>query len=315
MEGQARLLPHEQQRLHVLGKAGAAVADAGEEEGRPDARVGADALAHLAHVRAHPVAEVGDLVHERDPAREHRVGRVLGQLGGSEVHHEDGIAGADERRVQLAHHGLRVRIVGADDYTVGLEEIVDGRPFLQELGVGDDGKGMRGETRDDLPHAARRAHGDGRLVDHDPIAVHGPADLLGHLQHVGHIGGAVLALGRADGDEEDLARSHRRREVGGEREPLLGHVPGDHLLQPGLVDRDLAAAQGRDLGLIVVHAHHGVAVLGEAGPHHQADVARSHDPDAHGCPPRRGGERPPRRPPPKRTEPSTSQGVTGWARV
>ena len=50
------------------------------------------------------LAQVGDLVHERDARREHRVGRVLGHLRRRDVHEEDRLAGAHERRVQLGHH-------------------------------------------------------------------------------------------------------------------------------------------------------------------------------------------------------------------
>src|SRR5439155_18509547 len=64
----------------VLGKAGPAVPDAGEEELVSDARVGADALADLIHVGADRLAERGDLVDEGDLGREERVRGVLGHL-------------------------------------------------------------------------------------------------------------------------------------------------------------------------------------------------------------------------------------------
>ena len=68
-------------RLHVLREAGAAVADAGEEEVVADAAVEADAAAHVVDVGADALAEVGDLVHQRDARRQHGVGGVLGHLG------------------------------------------------------------------------------------------------------------------------------------------------------------------------------------------------------------------------------------------
>ena len=74
------------QRLHVLREARAAEAGAGIEELVADARVGADAAAHLLDVGAERLGEVGELVHERDARREHRVGGVLGELGRAHAH-------------------------------------------------------------------------------------------------------------------------------------------------------------------------------------------------------------------------------------
>ena len=89
------------QRLHVLGKAGAAIAAPGVEEVVADARIGADAAAHLLDVGAELLGQVGELVHERDARREHGVGRVLGQLGRAHVHHQHALVVALERRIEL----------------------------------------------------------------------------------------------------------------------------------------------------------------------------------------------------------------------
>ena len=62
--GAAALARGGHRRLDVLGEAGAAVADAGEEELRPDARVHAHAAAHHLHVGADALAQVGHVVHE-----------------------------------------------------------------------------------------------------------------------------------------------------------------------------------------------------------------------------------------------------------
>jgi hypothetical protein len=130
-------------------EAGAAVADAGKEEVVPDAPVVTDAAAHLVDVGARPLAEVRDLVHERDARREERVGGVLRHLGAGVVHRDDGVPGAHERLVQLAHDLERLLAHRADDDAVGLHEVVDGRAFLQELGVGDDVELVLRERRHD----------------------------------------------------------------------------------------------------------------------------------------------------------------------
>ena len=86
-------------RFHVLGEAGAAVADAREQEMFSDANWSeADALDGPELMFAPvPRADVSDLVHERDARREHRVGGVLGKLRRLGIHVQDRVAGADER--------------------------------------------------------------------------------------------------------------------------------------------------------------------------------------------------------------------------
>ncbi len=63
----------------------------------------------------------------------------------------------------------------------------------------------------------------------------------------------------------------RLGDVGREMQPLA--VARQQLLQTGLVDRHLAAAQALDLGGVDVHAPHLSAELGEPGRGDQADIA------------------------------------------
>ena len=62
------------QRLDVLGEAGAAVAEAGIDELVADAVVRTDAHAHLAHVGPDPFADVGHFVYKRDLGGQQAVG-------------------------------------------------------------------------------------------------------------------------------------------------------------------------------------------------------------------------------------------------
>ncbi len=76
-----------------------------------------------------------------------------------------GLAGAHEGLVELAHDRLDLGVVRADHHPVGLEEVVDRRAFLQELGVGHHGERVRGVCRAiSALHLGRRAHRHGRLV-------------------------------------------------------------------------------------------------------------------------------------------------------
>ena len=93
---------------------------------------------------------------------------------------------------------------------------------------------------------------------------------------------AVAAPGRrADGDEHRVGVAHRVGEIGREGEAAGRDVVGHQLVEAGLVDRDLALAQARDLAGILVDADHVVAELGEAGAGHQADIARPDHGDTH----------------------------------
>ena len=73
------------QRGGVFAEARSAPADAGLQEARADARVEADAARHLRDIRAHLFGQLSDFVDVADLERQERVGRVLDQLGRSEI--------------------------------------------------------------------------------------------------------------------------------------------------------------------------------------------------------------------------------------
>ena len=102
------------ERLDVFGKARAAIAGARIDEVIADARIRADAAAHLFDVGADLLGDVRDLVHEADLGRQHRVRGVLGQLGRTHVHQHDALVVAVERRIQRLQRLDRARAVGAD---------------------------------------------------------------------------------------------------------------------------------------------------------------------------------------------------------
>jgi hypothetical protein len=271
--------------LDVLGKAGAAVTRAGIQEGAADPLVGADAEPHVVHVGAHQLAEERHLVHEGDASGQHRVGSVLGDLGGGDVHEEDPVAAlAGERGVQLAHDLLGRVVVHADDHAVGLHEILDRRPFLEELGIGTDGERDLGLGFDGRPDLFRGADGHGRLGDDDLGLVHVLADLARHAEHVLEIRGAVLARRGADRDEHDPRAADGGRDVGREGQAALGLVALDHRLETRLVDRDLVALEPGDLLRVLVHADDVVARLRQAGSGHQPHISASNHSHVHVTP-------------------------------
>src|SRR5690606_31774352 len=91
-----------------------------------DARIGADAVAHVLDVRAQGFGQAGDLVHEADLGGQHRVGSVLGQLGGSDVHEDHAVLVAIKGCIELGHDCPHVGGVGAHDDAIGLHEVRHG---------------------------------------------------------------------------------------------------------------------------------------------------------------------------------------------
>jgi len=73
----------------VFGKAGAAVADAGVQKAASDARIRADALADLIHVRTYGLADRGHGVDEGNLHGQERIGRVLDEFGALAAGHEN----------------------------------------------------------------------------------------------------------------------------------------------------------------------------------------------------------------------------------
>jgi hypothetical protein len=261
----------------------------GIQEVVTNARVAADALAHIFDVGAQLLGQVGQLVHEADAGGQHGIGGVFGQLGAADVHHDQAVVVALEGCVQCAHVQRCLLVVAADHDPVGLHEVVDGGAFLQELGVGH--------------HTERRVHaafgqlfvdrgldGVGRadrhraLVDHHLVVGHVAADVAGGGRHVFHVCRAILVGRRAHRDELDGAEVGRALHVGGEVQPAGGHIATHHVLQAGLVDRDAAVFQDLDLGGVQVQAQHIVADLGQAGARDQADITGADDSDFHAIP-------------------------------
>ncbi|ABA49950.1 hypothetical protein BURPS1710b_2989 [Burkholderia pseudomallei 1710b] len=282
------------ERLHVLRKARAAVADARIQEVIADPRIGADPAAHRLDVGADAIREIRHLVHERDARREHRVRRVFRELRRAHVHVDRALVIAVERRVELLHllAGDRARrvVVDADDDPVRPHEIVDGRALLQELGIRHDREAMLGAAReaargkrlvDHRAHALRGADRHRRFVDDHLVARHVAADVARGLEHVLQVRRAVLVGRRADRDELNLAVRDARLDVRRERDAAGGARARDDFLQTRLVNRHAAVVQDVDLAGIDVETEHVVADLGETRAGDEAHITRADDGDLH----------------------------------
>ena len=65
-------------------------------------------------VRPGPFCDLGNLVHESDLGGEHGFGRLFGQLRRADVHRDETLVAAVERRVEVAQKLPGARIVHAD---------------------------------------------------------------------------------------------------------------------------------------------------------------------------------------------------------
>ena len=262
------------ERLDVFGKARAAVADAGLQEVRPDAVIETHAVGHGAHVGAHHLAHVGDLVDERDLGGQEGVGGVLDHL-------RRGHVGAYNHSVDTAVELLdRVAVLyrgRADDDAVGLQEVLNSGALAQELGIGYIGdftlEPCRLEVGDD---ALARAHGHGAL-HHEQTPSAALRDLVRGIQHAREVGVAGQRGRRVDGDIQRVTGCEQL--VVRSRERETDRVVLDELVEAGFVDGDRATAQALDLGRVDVHAHHVVTKMGKADRGHEAHVARADDAD------------------------------------
>ena len=172
--------------------------------------------------------------------------------------------------------------VGADVDAVRPHEIVDGGPFLEELGIGDHVDLRLPAALELCLHPLRGAHRNGALVDDDRVPLGGRGDVVGDAHDRAQVGIAIVALRRSHGDERHLGAAHRGSQIAREEESLGLDVAGEELLETGLVDGSLPGAQRGDLRLVHVDAGDRMPGLGEAGTGDEADVSGSDDGNAHG---------------------------------
>ena len=251
-----------------------------------DTRISADAVPHQFYVGTEFLGQVGQLVHEADARGQHGVGGVLGQLRGTHIHDDQALVVALERRIELAHHFSRARVLDADDDAIRPHEVLDRGAFLEKLGVGNDAVvdascARRQLLADRGAHLVGRAHRYRRLVHHDLVVDHQPADIARGGDDVLQVGRAIFVGRCADGDELDTAEGDCLGNVGGEAQAAGGAVARHHALQAGLVNRDAAGVEGGNLGRVDVKAEHVIADLSQTSARDKADITGTDDSDLH----------------------------------
>ena len=229
-----------------------------------------------AGVGAEAFADEGDLVDEADLGGEEGVGCVLDHLGRAGVGDEDGgVEGGVERGDAIGDVGL----IGAEDDAIGVEDVVDGGAFAQELRVGDDregdvGAGVLGE---DFGHELDRADGHRALVDDDEVAGGVGGDAAGGGGDVGCIGAADLVRRSADADEGELGAGEGPGVVGREAEASGGEAALEEVVEAGLVDGGSAGLEGDDLALVGIEPDDVVSEVGEGYRIGEPDVSAAAD--------------------------------------
>ena len=241
------------QRLDVLGEARAAIPDARVQKAVADARIRPDALAHLLDVGTEHIGKVGQFVHERNARREHRVGRVLGQLRRAHVHHQQPFVIALERRIHGPQQRNRALVVRADHDAIRAHEVLHRGAFLQKFRIGRDGEWHARLCVRRAPRqwsARMRSAVPTGTVDLSTITLNSVilrCDVFGRRDDMTHVGRTILVGRRADGDELQHAVRDRGVEIGREPQAPRLHVARDHFRQSRFVDRNAATLQGRDL--------------------------------------------------------------------
>ena len=268
---------------HVFRKAGPAVADAGIQEARAYAGVGADAVADLIHVGAHGFADGRDRVDERNLHGEKRVGGVLdefralgagdddGSGGGSAVGWWNGVgvavvAAAGERGIDFAHYAGAALVVAADEDAVGKKKVSDRGAFAQKLRVGGDVErfGVGAVAEDNFADPLAGVDRDRALLDDDFVSVDGAGNLACDRFDVREVGIATIGGGSTDGNEDGRTGAHGFLQIGGKFQTMSA-VTAQQFRQEVFVDGDLPVFEGGQLAFVVVDENDVMATVGEAG--------------------------------------------------
>ena len=255
------------QRRDVFGQAVSRVAEARAQEVRPDAAVVAHPCRYLVDVGARRLADVRNLVDERDLGGEKRVGRVLDHLGRGHIRaHDRSAERLVERRQRIAVSGVE----GADHDPVGLHEVPDRGALAQELGVRhipDRPKTAGIELGARLQPGADR---DGALHD-EQQGVERSRELVEEPPHGRKVRVPRVGGRRAHADECDVGA--REQVLGGVGEVEAVAIPREQLGKAGLVEGRLAALEHRDSFVVDVSNPDVMAPFGEARGRDETDPA------------------------------------------
>ena len=209
---------HRRQRLNILGETTPAVPGSRKEEGETDPVVMTDPAADVVDVGIDPLAEIRHLVDEADLRRQQRVGDIFRHLRALRRHHQERMLRAEIGGVEIPQQFAVGGIADPDDNPVGPLEVVDRGPLLEKLRIARHAADPAGGGPQASLDPSAGPNRDGALRDDQRRRVEMRSDRFGHLPEGREIGRAVSRGRGADGEEDDLRPTHRRRGVGGEPE-------------------------------------------------------------------------------------------------
>ncbi len=146
---------HIRQRFDVFREARPPITQAGVQEIRADPGVVAHPAGDFFDIRAQRLADIGDLIDERDLGREEGIGSVFDHLCRAQIGDDD--RGA-QGQMQLGNFFGSLCIQRAEDRAVRVHKIADRRAFPQKFRAGDhpEGDGLRLAVPDDIRRPNRR---------------------------------------------------------------------------------------------------------------------------------------------------------------
>jgi hypothetical protein len=100
------------------------------------------------------------------------------------------------------------------------------------------------------------------------------ADLLAHTLEIGQVEAAVAPARRAHADERQISGGHGFGGVGRGTERATRRAVPDQFVEAAFHDRAAPFVQARDFVGIDVHTDDRVAISGEGGRRHAADVTQ-----------------------------------------
>ncbi len=210
------------------------------------------------------------------------VGHVLGHLRAFGRHHQKRLLGAQERRSTARAAPRHFVPPHAHDHAVGLHEVVDRRPFLEELGVAGHVAIAAGEFLQPGVIRALVPTGTVLLVTTMRIARRGAAQFdrprpTGWTRSAepSAAGGVPTASSTIR-----LTRTVPARSVVNCRRPTARFRPAS-FRKPRFVNRQFTAIEPVDFRLIDIDANDVVAAIRQTGAGDETDIARSHDRNFH----------------------------------
>ncbi len=256
------------------------------EEFRADPTIGANRGRHLLHIRAYRLAQIRNLIDESHFHGQEGIGGILGEFRQLRANEYNRRIAQRERLIKALHHFPASRILAADQHTIRMGKIANGRALAQELRIGADHDiQIRPKFTQPPLDIAARADGHRRFGCDDSRPVEMGCHLVHRLENIGEVSIAVAMAHRCpDRKEHKVGIPNRLRQAAGEKHAPTCDVALHELIKPRLIDGDLALIQLRDAVPVLVDASYHPAEIGKTSAGHEADIASTDHADLHYSP-------------------------------